>query len=270
VTRFCTYPEPTPSTADAVIEGGDRVTLFGPPEALFEARSRFDPGSRAESVRVVIFGGTETAIALIRLLANPRFKIRLIEKEMAVCRQFAERFPNVTVIQGDGTSLRLLEEEQVGSADYFVACTKDDENNIMTSLQASKLGARHVQLMINRGDYQTVLNQLKSTLGVEMVVSPRLATANEVSRSLSGETYVELASLAGGQARILEIRVSHNSTAIGRKIREVKLPRGAVIVALLHKFQAKVPGAEDTILAGDRLVTISPEDQTHELLKRLA
>ncbi|MGJ3243096.1 MAG: Trk system potassium transporter TrkA [Opitutales bacterium] len=258
------------ATADARIQAEDQVTLFGPPETLFEARAQFDPGSRPESVRVVIFGGTETAIALIRLLANPRFKIRLIEKEMTTCRQFAERFPNVTVIQGDGTSLRLLEEEQIGSADYFVACTKDDENNIMTSLQASKLGARHVQLMINRGDYQTVLNQLKSTLGVETVVSPRLATANEVVRSLSGETYVELASLAGGQARILEIRVSHNSTAIGRKIRDVKLPRGAVIVALLHKFQAKVPGADDTILAGDRLVTISPEDQTHELLKRLA
>ena len=58
------------------------------------------------------------------------------------------------VICGDGTSLRLLEEEQISEADYFVACTKDDEENILTCLQAAKLGADHVQLVVNKGDYE--------------------------------------------------------------------------------------------------------------------
>ena len=30
----------------------------------------------------------------------------------------------------------VLEEEEVGSADFFIACSKDDEDNIMTCLQA--------------------------------------------------------------------------------------------------------------------------------------
>ncbi len=256
-------------TADSKIENADLITLFGHPEALFEARPRFDPASKVESVRVVLFGGTETAIALIRLLSNPRFKIRVIEKDRQTCQDLAERFPHVTIIHGDGTSLRLLEQEQIGAADYFIACTKRDEDNIMTCLQTNKLGTSHVQLLLNKSDYQKVLENLKQTLGVEMVVSPRLATANEVLRSISTKPSIELASLQDGLARILEIRISQSSPGIGKKIRDLQLPPGSVILALLHKYQAKVPGAEDILLAGDRVVAVVREERQKSLLESL-
>ena len=256
-------------TADTCMFEGDVLTLFGHPEALFETRQKFDPASRVESVRVVIYGGTETAIALVRLLSNPRFKIRIVEKDRQVCMTLAERFPEITVIHGDATSLRLMEEEQIGATDYFVACTKKDEDNIMTCLQASKLGAKHVQLLINKSDYQEVLENLKHTLGVELVVSPRLATANEVIRSLSSQPSIELAEMSSGQAKLIEMRLSNSSPSIGKKIRDLTLPKGSVIVALLHKFQAKVPGAEDILIAGDRVVAVVKEDRAKDLIAML-
>ncbi len=258
------------ATAESVIFADDLLTLFGHPEALFENRPRFDPSSRIESIRVVIFGGTETAIALVRLLTNPRFKIRIIERDRGVCEILAERFPEVTVIHGDATSLRLMEEEQIEGADYFVACTKKDEDNIMTCLQASKLGARHVQLLINKSDYQEVLENLKHTLGLELVVSPRVATANEVMRAISTESAIDLAQLPAGSAKIIEIRIGAGSSAIGKAIRDLQLPRGSVIVALLHKFQARVPGAQDQILAGDRVVAVVKQDQAQALIRHLS
>lgn len=256
-------------TADTVLQADDLVTLVGPPQILFEIRNRFEPDIRQDINRVVLFGGTETAIGLIRLLKNPRFKIRIIESDPKVCQRLAERFPEVTVIHGSATSLRLMEEEQIGAADFFVSCTKDDEDNIMTCLQAKKLGARHVQLVINKPDYESVLNSLKATLGLEMVVSPRRATVDEILRYLSEDPYVELATLPGNSGKVVEIRVSPNSPAINREIREIRFPTGAVIVALLHKFQAKVPGADDKILAGDRVVVISREDKLNDLTKLL-
>ena len=50
---------------------------------------------------------------------------------------------------------------KIGFADYFVACTKNDEENILTCIQASKLGAKHVQLVINKSDYDKLINSLK-------------------------------------------------------------------------------------------------------------
>ncbi len=255
--------------AETVLQAGDVITLFGHPEALYILREKFDPKHKVELSRVVLFGGSETAINLIHRLTNPRFKIRVIEKDPIKCRKLAERFPHVTVINGDATSLRLLEEEQIGSADYFVACTKDDEENILTCIQASKLGAKHVQLVINKGDYDDLLGMLKSTLAIEVVVSPRSATATYMLRTLSTETVANLAELPDGNGRILEIRIGHSSPCVGRKIKDIQLPRGSLFVALLHKFKAKVPAADDQILAGDRVVVLVNQDQEKALLQKL-
>lgn len=256
-------------TADTVIREGQFVTLVGATEKLYTIKTQIDPKVANDFLRVVIFGGTEIAVALIRMLSNPRFKVRVIENNPVVCRQLAERFSHVTIIQGSATSLRLMEEEQVGSADYFVACTKDDEDNIMTSLLAARIGARHVQLVINKPDYEHVLESLQLTLGVELVVSPRIATVNEVLRYLSPDPCIELARLPGNTAKILEVRVAIDSPIIGKTIREVAWPKGCVSVALQHKFEAKVPTADDKILAGDKMVVIVREDQRQALLALL-
>ena len=256
-------------SADTVLETGDIVTVFGPPGELDKLRSSFDPNVTMNEVKVVIFGGGETAVALVRLLSNPRFKIRVIEKDEEKCRRLAERFPKVTFINGDGTSLRLLEEEQIGNADYYVASTSVDEHNVMTSIQAAKLGAKHVQTVINKTDYEEILLNLRSALEIETLVSPRLVTANEVLRYMSNEPYVELFSFPRQAARILEIQVSMDSPCAGKVLKEIAWPKHSVIVALLHKFQVKVPGADDKILAGDRVVVITRDNNTKDLVKLL-
>ncbi|MEX0324793.1 MAG: Trk system potassium transporter TrkA [Puniceicoccaceae bacterium] len=256
-------------SADTVLQEGDVVIVFGPPSELYKLRMNLDPHSTGEEVRVVIFGGSETAVALVRLLNNPRFKVRVIEQDEDKCRRLAERFPQATFINGDGTSLRLLEEEQIGNTDYFVASTSDDERNVMTSIQAAKLGARHVQTVINKSDYEEILLNLRSALEIETLVSPRIVTANEVMRYISSAAYVDLFRFPNQSARILEIQVSLDSPCAGRKLKEINWPKHAVLVALLHKFQAKVPGAEDTILAGDRVVVITREENLKDLLQLL-
>ena len=257
------------ASAESTMQEGDLVTHFGHPEALFALREKFDPKHKVDLSRVVLFGASETAINLIQLLSNPRFKIRVIEKDPETCRELAERFPHITVINGDATSLRLLEEEQIGKADYFVGCTKDDEENILTCIQASKLGAKHVQLVINKGDYDELLGMLKTTLAIEVVVSARRATADFMLRTLSTETVATLADLTSQGVRILEVRISHSSPCVGRSVKDLQFPRGSLLVALQHKFKAKVPAADDVILAGDRVVVAVNHEQEKALLERL-
>lgn len=257
------------ATASTIIEPGDLVTLFGLPEQMNPVKTQFDPSSKIDQARVVLYGGSEIAIALVRLLNNPRFKIRILENDPLICRSLAERFPHVTVIKGDATSRRLLEEEQIGSCDYFVACTKRDEDNIMTSIQASKLGATHVQVVINKPDYEPILVSLQDTLGVELIVSPRLAMANELNRVISTDAANELAVLKESQAKILEIKVSHDSPAVGKQIRDLPRSSNTIFIAIVHKFDAKVPSADDTILAGDRVVVLTNDENQQAVIDLL-
>ena len=254
---------------ETVLAESDNLTVFGHPETLFNQREKFDPKQKIESTSVVLFGGSETTISLIRMLSNPRFKIRVIEKSPQQCEVLANLFPHIAVIHGDATSLRLLEEEQIGVADYFVACTKDDEENILTCIQASKLGAKHVQLVINKGDYDKLLDTLKDDLNIEVVVSPRIAMSDYMKRYLSNQALTELADLPDQSGQIYQLIIPHDSPSIGKKIQDVALPKGTLVVALLHKFKAKVPSADDTILTDDRLIVISGIEEKKLVLKKL-
>lgn len=257
-------------TADLAIQPGDLVTLCGPPDVLFDMRSKFAPklGSERDR-RVVIFGGGEIGISLIRLLTNPRFKLRVIEKDPNICRMLADSFPHVSVIHGEGTSLRLLEEEQVGEADYFIGCTRDDENNVMTCLQARKLGVKHVCLAFNRADYNEIVQTSKTTLGVEIAVSPRIVTAQEILRYISQEKYIDLGTLPGGVGRLIEMRVAPGSISAGHTIRELDWPSGSLILVVQRHGVAITPGPEHRIEAGDRLLTVLQPQLLDAVLTRV-
>jgi len=248
--------------ADSTLAAGDQLTVFGKPEAVSAFRKKAEPGESEGLVRVVLYGGSEISISLVRLLKHPRFRVRVIDSDPSVCESLAEKFPNITVIHGDASSRRLLEEEQIDSVDYFVACTKEDEHNIMTCLQASKIGAKHVQLVINKPDYEGLLDDLRTSMGVASIVSPRQASARELIRYLDREKVVELTSMSARSTRLLEVAVAAESAVVDQKLVDIRLPSGCLLVALLRGAAAFVPGAEDVIARNDRvLLAVDEKDQ---------
>lgn len=254
-------------TADTVLEADDFITAFGSANDLYDFRAKVDPRSTGQYRNIVVLGGSEVAISLLRLLNSTRFRVRIIEKNSEKAQALAMQFPHATLINGDGTELRLMEEEQIGNADYFVASTADDERNILSAVQAHKLGARHVQAILNKSDYEEILFNMKGLLGIETIVSPRIVAATQVLRYLSREPYVELFSFPHQNGRILEFRVKAGSAVDGRALREVSWPPRCVVVALLHKHLARVPGADDKILADDRVVVITRDENLRDLLR---
>ncbi len=255
--------------ADTVLRAGDQMTVFGKPEAVSSFRRLVEPGEDLRSVRVVLYGASEIAVSLVRLLGHPRFRIRVIEPAKEVCDALADKFPGITVVHGDATSRRLLEEEQIGGADHFVACTKEDEHNIMTCLQAGRLGAKHVQLVINKPDYEELLDDLRTTIGVTSIVSPREASMKELVRYLERESVVELSSMSVRSTRLIEVAVSDESPAVGKSLKSLPLPRDCLIVALLRGVEATVPGAEDAIEKNDRVLLAVEESRRKEVVRLL-
>lgn len=252
------------------IEPYAQVTLVGHPSKIFEARKMFKADtSLGHVLNVAICGANEASVALIKQLSSGNFRIKLFEPDELVCEQLADRFPNITVVNGKGTSLRLLEEESVGECDHFIAATKSDEENIMSCLQARKLGARHLHLILNRVDYEGVVQDLRQDLHLHTIAAPRIVTAEELMRFTSDESVIELASLPDQVATFFEVRIEENSAGHNKLISEIALPQGCVIIALLHKFQVKVPAAHDRILAGDRLILIAHPSQRAAFEKAL-
>ncbi len=244
-----------PGASDS-LQVDDRVTLFGEPRTLSEVSHMLQakPADTKEK-NIVIFGGSECGMALAQMLESGKYRVRIIERDPKRCKKLAQILQDTTVIHADATSLPHLREEQVGAADFFVAVTDQDEDNVMTCLQAKHLGTEHTLALIHRADYADAIQRSGQELGIMGAVSPREATRRDLMRFVTTAGYRVMRGL--DQCGVLiESAVPAGSQLAGKQVNEIAWPQGSGLVALLHEQNASVPAATDMIRAGDTIYAI--------------
>jgi trk system potassium uptake protein TrkA len=256
--------------ANDALEAGDLVTIYGHPRRLAEGLRKLHVSEKDNGkLNVVIFGGDDYGFALAQTLEGGNFHTRIIEKDRRLCEQLGRQLQHCTIINADATSLRELKEERVGDADFFVAATHDDEDNVMACLQARDLGAKACLTLIHRADYASAIQRSGAQLGILDAVSPRVAVARELSRFVTEEGATVLRTLPGG-IEILSSPVAGDAAAAGRTVGEVAWPAASGLIAVQHGNQATVPAADDRIEPGDTVVAIVAPEAKKELLALLA
>ncbi len=258
----------TVPTAETVLRAGDVVTIFGEPRKLREFSGRLQGKLRKrEGLRVVIFGGNEYGFTLAQMLESVDCTVRIFEKDRELCARLADRLSNTTIINSDATLVAELEEEQVGDADFFIGTSSDDEDNVMSCLQAHTLGVKHCLTLIHRADYAAAISASGHHFGIRAAVSPREATLREIQRFLTTDRFHVQQTFEG--ADLIEIRVGKGSIAAGHMIHEVRWPAGVVLVGQLRGIHAGVPGPDEVLLAGDHIYAMVAADARKAFVKLL-
>ncbi len=245
--------------ADDRLEEGDLLTLFGEPRKLENVVERLhgDSGD-VRPKRVVIFGGGEYGYSVAQMLQDWNCRLRIFEQDPERCEYLTSTLSNTTVINADATSMTELREEQVGEADFFVATTGSDEDNVMTCLQAKNLGTASCITLVHRADYADVISQNQGTLGIRAAVSPREATRRELTRFITSDKFHTVKKFPG--AELIELTVPAKSKLVGQAVKDVDWPAGFGLVARIHGIHAEVPAADDVIEAGDNLFALVEPD----------
>ena len=238
-----------PGGAD-VVRPEDRLYLLGRPADLPDAEDLFT--SRRETRRACIAGGGLTGEMVARAMADGGAEVLIIESSRERAEQLSASLDNVTVLHGDGTDTRLLEEEDVGTYDLFAAVTADDELNLMAALLAQRLGTARTAAIVQRPDYMPIYRQL----GIDIVVSPRSAASDHILRFCGRTELKSLTVLKNGQAEVLEITAREGCRVIDTPIRQLNLPRGALIGAIVHENRVLVPRGDDVVHRGDTVIVL--------------
>jgi trk system potassium uptake protein TrkA len=254
--------------AETELVAGDIVTIFGEPRRLRTLAERLQTGSGSrEDLRVVIFGGGEYGFALAQMLESWDCRVRIFEKDPDLCQQLTERLSETTVINADATVVAELEEEQVGDADFFVAMSESDEDNVMTCLQANNIGVKNCLTLIHRADYAMAISTSGRHFGVVAAVSPREATRRDIERYLKAGQYYVVKKFSAGE--VIETDVTSKGPAVGKQVKEVSWPEGCVLVGLVRGLKAIVPGPDDEIEVGDRIYAMVGPKVRKKFLKLL-
>ncbi|MCG8603162.1 MAG: NAD-binding protein, partial [Verrucomicrobiales bacterium] len=256
-------------SAEDVLMTGDQVTLFGEPSRLHDTVLRLQNRSgKDQKSNIVIFGGGEYGFSLAQSLESWNCRIRIIESNAERCRELSDLLTNVTILNADATSIAEMKEERIGDADFFIAVTDVDEDNVMTCLQAHSLGTNYCLPLIHRADYADTMTGFGEKMGILAAVSPREASRKDLARFITSDRFHLVQRLEG--VELIESSVCENSKAAGKSVREISWPTDCVLVALLHGARGQVPAAEDVIKAGDSLYALVRPRAKREFLKLVA
>jgi trk system potassium uptake protein TrkA len=222
--------------------------------------------------RLMIAGGGKVGLRLARSLVG-QCEVKIIERDKRRCEYLASQLPtSMLILQGDGADEDLLLEESVGEMDMFLALTSDDEDNILSAMLAKRMGANRVLSLINRRVYADMMQG--ST--IDIAISPSQAVIGELLMHLRRGDVAAVHSLRRGAAEALEGVARGDlktSKLVGRRVEEIKLPKGARIGAIVRgegrDSQVLMPHHDTLIEADDHIIIFIPNKRLVREVEKL-
>jgi trk system potassium uptake protein TrkA len=208
---------------------------------------------RTKVENVIILGGGRIGYYLAKLLEKKPVSVKVIDKDLEVCRKISSELNDTLVLHGDGTDISLLEEEDTGKADMFIAVTNDDKVNLLVSLLAKHLGAKKTAAQIRRSDYVPLIEKV----GIDVAVSPRMLTAGAILQFIRRGDIVSVTLLGSAKAEMIELVVPDSSKIVKKPLKKLKFPRHAIIGAIVRGNDVIVPTGDDFINPGDRVMVFA-------------
>lgn len=171
-------------------------------------------------MNIVIVGDGKVGAALTQQLSKEGHDITVIDNNAEVLTNSMELY-DIMAVQGNGASLTVQKEANVGSSDLVIAATSADEINLLCCILAKKLGAPHTIARVRNPEYAEQLIFLKEELGLSMTINPERTSAREIFRILQFPTFIKRDSFAGGKVEIVELRISDKSKLHGKPLSEL-------------------------------------------------
>jgi trk system potassium uptake protein TrkA len=217
--------------------------------------------------RIVIAGGGNIGFQLAQQL-EVKHQVKLIERDQRRARRISEQLNNTIVLNGDAADEELLLEENIDSADVFIAMTNAEEANILSAMLAKRLGCHKVMALINRPAYA----ELMESGTIDVALSPQQVTIGSLLAHVRRGDVVRVHSLRRGAAEAIEA-IAHGiqgeGRVIGKRVEDIPLPEGTTIGAVVRGDEVLI-AHHDTLIQRDDHVILFLTDRRHiEIVEKL-
>lgn len=240
------------------LRAGDKIYIT----ALHSELSKFykqagDFKSRVRSC--IIVGGGKISYYLIRQLLELGIRVKIIEQDRERCDQLSEWYPKADVIYADGTDQDILLEEGLKTADACIMLTGIDEENIILSLYARKMGVDKVVTKINRAS----LFSISDSMGLENIISPKETTAELIlqyvraKQNSANSNIITLYRLADNKLEAIEFIVRGGAKYIGVPLKDLPINAGFLIAGIIRGTKRIIPSGEDVLKVNDSVVVVT-------------
>lgn len=245
-----------------MLKVGDLAYVVAPREQVRRTLVIFGH-EEPKASRVIIAGGGNIGFYVSQELEKrePQMRVKIIEANRTRALQIADQLTRAVVLNGSALDQDVLREAGVEDADTIVALTNDDQANIITCVMAKTLGCTRNLSLINNVSYPALAN----ALGIDAYVNPRAVTISRVLRHVRRGRIESVHSLQNGTAEVIEAEALETSTLVGRPLRDLDLPDGVRVGAIMRGRKPIEIDGSTQIVARDRVVMFALADRVHHV-----
>lgn len=250
-----------------IIEEGDKIHFTAAANSLGDFLTEINV-MNSPLRKIMIVGGGRIGYYLADDLSKKKYKVKLIEQDMAKAEVIADTLPKVTVIAGDGTKHDLLIEEGIESTDAFITLTGIDEENIIASMFANKKKVRRIITKIDRDELMCMLDDV----GIHNNVSPKDIIATRVLRYIRalankrGSNIITLYRLVNNQVEALEFVAKMLDDIYNKPLKELKIKKNCLIACIIRNNEVIIPDGNACICQNDNVIVVTTHKNFDDLI----
>ena len=229
-------------------------------DQVYARLKRWVVSRRRKRMRVLIIGGGRLGKSVANQLLmkdeqraifrSAEHQVTFVEKDERRCHELEQHY-NVPIYQGDGTDKGLLEQIELKQMDVVIAALNNDNQNVVASLQAKRLGASLVISLVIDSDYVPLLEENN----VVAISTPK-ASAIMVENYLERPGIAELFELGGGEGSLAGVFVEKNAEVIGKVLKNIQLPMECIAAAVIREKKFLVPRGDTIIYEKDYVLFV--------------
>ena len=244
-------PDTIMPSGNDMLKDGDFVYFMTTREFVTNMQRIMGKGNYPEVKNVFIVGGGKTAVRVVNMLPHG-MKTKIFENDPRRCEELIDLVDTdrVMVINADGRSVANLLEENIKSAQAFVALTGNAEANILACLTAKQLGVRKTIAMIENMDYMDIAGNVD----IGTIINKQALTASHIYQLLLNGDVRNIRNLMTVNADVAEFTARPESRITRHKVRDLDFPREAELGGLVRDGKGMLVNGETQILAGDIVV----------------
>ncbi|MBC8197111.1 MAG: Trk system potassium transporter TrkA [Candidatus Marinimicrobia bacterium] len=188
------------------------------------------------SKKVAIVGAGEVGSNLVKALTKDDYEIIVVDVNSHKCKRITEKY-DVSAIEGDGASQRILQQIDMESIDYFFALTRIDEVNLVASRMAKKMGAKKIISRLRNTEYShkdAIITP--EQFGIDFVAYPEKAAQREIELLIRQSSTAEVEEFKNGRITLAGIEITSTSPLIGRTLTKIEeanpyIPHKVVVIS---------------------------------------
>ena len=166
---------------------------------------------------------------------------------------------DIEYVQGSGANINVLESVGIKNADIFIACTENDEANIVACLTVTNMTKLKTACFVSKKENVDSLTLVRGSkyqkeLMIDYVLWPEELMTQEIFRIITVPNAIDVENFANGKARLLEYRVVEGTKFLNKKIKDCRFPEDTLIVGITREDELFIPNGDMEILLNDKVI----------------